>query len=101
MTSPVLENLELEAPQLRYRQVAEQLRRQIESGALKPGERVPSFPEMRARYGVSQATMEKAHAILEQEGLTVRRRGLGTFVVEPKTNQPLDVIGIATGAGLR
>jgi len=66
-----------------YQQVAEQLRRQMKSGQIKPGDRLPSIAQMREKHGVSRPTMDKVHSILEQEGLVIRQPGAGTFVLEP------------------
>jgi DNA-binding LacI/PurR family transcriptional regulator len=77
----------------KYVQLAAQLRRQIVSGELRPTDRVPSFPQLRVEFGISQNTVEKAHALLEQEGLIIRRQGFGTFVAEPKLLAATGVIG--------
>lgn len=69
-------------PGLRYVRLAEQLRQQIESGDLKPGDRLPSHAESRERHGVTQSTLERAHAVLEQEGLIERLHRRGTFVCD-------------------
>ena len=80
-----------------HHQFAEQVRRQIVSGELKPGDRLLSYAQAREQYGVHTNTLEKAHAQLEREGLIVRRRGKGTFVAtpqwSPRKNQ--GVIGVA------
>ncbi len=64
----------------RSTQVFDELRQQIVGGDLKPGDRLPSFTEMREQQGVSQSTLNRAHAALEAEGLIRRKRGAGTFV---------------------
>ena len=66
-----------EAP--RYQQISESLRAQIAGGVLAPGDKLPSFSEMRTQ-GVSQNTMEKVYALLEREELIVRTHGSGIFV---------------------
>jgi DNA-binding GntR family transcriptional regulator len=63
-----------------YRQVADDLRRQIENGDLAPGARLPSEPELDARYDVSRGTTRQAVLQLVVEGLVVTRQGRGTFV---------------------
>lgn len=63
----------------RYVKLAEELRVQIRSRQLLPGDRLPSFTDMRSS-GVSQNTLERVHALLEREGLVVRERGKGVFV---------------------
>ena len=67
----------------KYRALAESLRLRIASGDLKPGDRLPSFAEMRAQQGITQPTMERAHALLERDGLIRREQGRGTFVLDP------------------
>lgn len=66
----------------RHTQVFDELRQQIVAGDLKPGDRLPSFTEMREQHGVSQSTLNRVHSALEGEGLIVRRRGAGTFVTD-------------------
>jgi len=65
-----------------YQQLAGELRRAIESGAMQPGERVPSERELAERYEVSRATANKVLSALVSEGLLEQRRGMGAFVRE-------------------
>ncbi len=65
-----------------YKTLAAELRDQIRSGQLKPGDRLPSFSEGKAS-GISQRTFEHAHALLEKEGLIRRIPRRGTFVSAP------------------
>ena len=67
----------------RYIEVAAQLRTQIESGQLQPGQRLPSFVHMRAQ-GNSQSTMDRVYALLEAEGIIERTSGSGIYVAQPK-----------------
>ena len=66
--------------------LANAFRQQIQSGALRVGERLPSFAEMREQYGASTLTVDRAFAILEGEGLIVRVNGSGTFVAPKREN---------------
>jgi len=89
MPSPLLH------PKLpKYAQLAEQIRIQISSGQLKAGDRLPSFMEMRTQQGVSQGIMERAYALLEQDGLVERQPGRGTFVVEPTKHPETKILGL-------
>lgn len=63
----------------KYLQVADELRSRITSGALRSGERLPSYSEVRAR-GISQPTLDRVHSILERDGLIEKRHGSGVFV---------------------
>lgn len=64
----------------RYFRLADEIRAQITSHELSPGERLPSLSEMRARHGISQNTWDRACALLENDGLVERHIGKGTFV---------------------
>lgn len=68
-------------------QLAQLLREQIRSGDLAPGDRVPSEPQLARTYCVSRDTAQRALAMLTDEGLITRRRGVGSLVatVEPVT----------------
>lgn len=68
----------------RYIQIADNLREQIESGELTPGERLPSERALSETWRVSRMTLRAALRTLEQKGLLVRRQGAGTYVAEPK-----------------
>lgn len=69
-----------ETDQPLYLQVAEQLRRQIESGELAPQTRLPPSRILAKKLGVNRITIVNAYAELEAEGLVVSRVGSGTFV---------------------
>jgi GntR family transcriptional regulator len=68
--------------QPKYHQIADQLRGQIASGALAPGQRLPSEPDLAAQYEASRNTVRLAIALLTNQGLVESRQGLGTFVHE-------------------
>jgi GntR family transcriptional regulator len=72
-----------------YRVIAEDLREQIETGALEPGAQLPTETELRKTYGASRNTIRDAIKWLTQLGLTETRPGQGTFVIrkiEPLIN---------------
>lgn len=58
---------------------------QILSGALKPGDRIPSEAELMAHYGCSRMTVNKALSALSTVGLLERRKRAGSFVARPGT----------------
>jgi GntR family transcriptional regulator len=64
-----------------YRQIAQELRRKIESGDLAPGARLPNEVEFREEYDVSRNTIRDAIKWLIIRGLVETRPGQGTFVV--------------------
>jgi AcrR family transcriptional regulator len=75
---------EVEPP---YRRIVSDVRRRIEAGELRPGDRVPSARAITREWGVAIATATKAHAALREEGLTVARAGVGTVVAGPSAGR--------------
>jgi len=71
-----------------YLQVKESLQREIER-SYKPGDMLPSEPELEKRYGVSRITIRRALDELVSERLIIRQQGRGTFVREPQVVQDL------------
>lgn len=69
-----------------YYQLQEVLKQQIESSVWKPGDRLPSEPELARRFGVSRVVVRQALGILESDAQIVRLKGRGTFVARPKLN---------------
>jgi GntR family transcriptional regulator len=63
-----------------YQQLAELLRRDIQSGALATGARLPSEPELARQHGIGRPTVRQATELLVQGGMLERRRGSGTYV---------------------
>ena len=60
--------------------VAASIRAAILSGELKPGERLPSGPELSRFYGVANMTLQKAIGTLDDEGFLRRKGGSGVYV---------------------
>jgi GntR family transcriptional regulator len=68
---------------------------QVDSGALRPGDRLPGERDLAARLGVSRMTLRQALARLERHGVLVRQPGRagGAFVAEPRIE--CDLTGLA------
>lgn len=62
-----------------YRSLAETLRAELRSGAMRDGDALPSEARLQEEYSVSRTTVRKALAMLEEEGLLERRKGVGAF----------------------
>jgi AcrR family transcriptional regulator len=85
-----------------YQAIAAAIRQGIETGRLRPGERVPSTREITRQWGVAVATATKALQALQAEGLVKGVVGVGTVVadrrsssrpqgtVEPRRRRPRD-----------
>lgn len=72
-----------QVPDPRYRQIADELERQITSGTLTPGVRLLTEQELQQRYQASRNTVRDAVRWLTIRGLVETRPGQGTFVVRP------------------
>jgi GntR family transcriptional repressor for pyruvate dehydrogenase complex len=64
----------------RYEQVAEQIRRMISDGALKPGDLLPPERELVEKLGVGRSSIRDAVRTLEVMGILEPRQGHGTVV---------------------
>lgn len=70
-----------------YRQVIDQVRRQIMAGQLGEGQQLDSVRELAGRLRVNPMTISKAYTLLAIEGLVERRRGVGLFVAHVQERQ--------------
>jgi len=65
------------------------LRGQIDSGGLKPGDRLPTEQQLALAYGVSRTVVREAVHQLKSHRLVVSRQGSGVFVAPAPVNLPL------------
>lgn len=72
--------LALHAPEPLYRQVKDRLVEGLRGGEWRPGDMLPSEPELAARFGVSISTVRAAIAQLVAANVLARRQGKGTYV---------------------
>jgi GntR family transcriptional regulator len=63
-----------------YHQIQQRLLEQIQSGAFKQGEPLPSIQKIAAQMGVSQMTVRQAVKALCELGVIYSRQGKGTFI---------------------
>lgn len=63
-----------------YFQIETHLKERIESGDLKPGDKLASELELSRQMDVSPMTVRQAYKALEKDGYLDRRQGRGTFV---------------------
>jgi DNA-binding transcriptional regulator YhcF (GntR family) len=79
-----------------FRRLADRLRDQIQSGALAPGEPLPSELRPAQQYGISRTSVRQAIGHLRTEGLVTVDRPRGTFVRVP---EPTETITWAAAKG--
>ncbi len=70
-----------------YHQLAEQLRDSISTGVLQPGDPFENEVAVAERLQLSRPTVRRAIQELVDQGLLVRRRGLGTTVASKKVHR--------------
>ena len=63
-----------------YRQIAEQIKKEVLGGSLGSGEQVMSTNQYAEYYRINPATAAKAFQLLVDEGVLYKKRGIGMFV---------------------
>lgn len=87
-----------------YEQIADQLRRLVISGDLRPGQRLPSENNLAIQFGVGRTTVREALRSLASQKLVATRRGVngGSFIITPDRDiicQYLEIgLGLLAGA---
>ena len=65
-----------------YLQVANAIKRDIVTGKLEPGAKLPSVRELAMAYTINPNTVSRVYKELEMEDVCFTRRGMGTFVTQ-------------------
>jgi GntR family transcriptional regulator len=65
-----------------YLQLVEQVKHAIETGALRPGDQLPSLRPLAEELVINANTVAKAYRELEREGVVELRQGAGAFVTD-------------------
>jgi GntR family transcriptional regulator len=76
----VLVDIDASDPRPVYRQIADEIRRCVSIGILKPDESLPAVRKLAEDLKVNANTVQHAYRTLEQEGAVYVKRGMGTFV---------------------
>lgn len=76
-------NLNMSSAAPRYVQIADQIRRNIQTEVYKVGDQLPPESQLSQQFEVNRHTLRQAVALLSQEGLLRAERGRGTFVAAP------------------
>lgn len=63
-----------------YQQLANELRRLMDEGELKPGDALPSLYQLVEETGLSHSTIQRAIGLLKDEGRLVSAPGRGVYV---------------------
>ena len=77
-----INNFEFNNKEPIYLQIVELVQKNIATGDLVPGEKLPSVREMSKDLGVNPNTLQRSYGELERLGITYTRRGMGSFISE-------------------
>ena len=75
-----------------YQQLIEEIQNMIFQGKLMEGDRLMTEAELSETYEVSRITVRKAIEYLVEEGILVKRQGIGTFVAQKRLKRNMDVL---------
>ena len=85
----------------KYQEICLWVKELLESGELKPGDKVESEYKLCQRFQVSRQTVRHAISVLEEEGIVERFRGSGTYIsskdqVTPKKEKTMQIAVMTT-----
>jgi GntR family transcriptional regulator len=72
-----------------YIQIMDQIKHLIATGALQPGQQLPTIRELAVDLTINLHTVAHAYAELEREEFLTIQRGRGTFITDGHVNQEL------------
>lgn len=84
-----------------YKTVYFSIKRAIQEGVYKPGDLLPSEPELEKQFDVSRTTVRKAVSLLTADGYLDVKQGRGTLVLDTATTQRLNGITSITETLMR
>lgn len=67
-----------------YRQIRDEIVRSIAQGELAPGDALPSVRNLASDLGINLHTVNKAYALLRDEGFVLMRGRQGAYVAQPR-----------------
>jgi len=70
-----------------YEQIVEQVRSRIDSGALRPGDQLPTVRQLALELRVNFNTIARAYRLLDEAGLISTQQGRGTYILEPTSGE--------------
>lgn len=65
-----------------YTQIVDRIRHLVATGALKPGEQIPTIRQLAVDLRVDPNTVARAYTILDNEGVISSQQGRGTYIAE-------------------
>lgn len=93
-SSELFVDVDRSSPVPLYFQIASRLEEAIASGALHPGAKLENEVALAERLGLSRPTVRRAIQDLVGKGLLVRRRGIGTQVVQRPVTRKVELTSL-------
>jgi DNA-binding GntR family transcriptional regulator len=90
----LFEDLDRTGPVPLYFQISSRLERAIREGVIPAGARLENEIAIGERLGLSRPTVRRAIQELVDKGLLVRRRGIGTQVVQARVSRPVELTSL-------
>ena len=87
-------DIDRSSPTPLYFQLAQAIERAITAGALPSGSRLENEILLAQRYGLSRPTVRRAVQELVDKGLLVRKRGVGTQVIQPHVHRSVELTSL-------
>lgn len=87
-------------PRARYKSLVDNFARDIRSGSLAPGTRLPTHRQLASTHGLALATASRVYTELEAMGLVSGETGRGTFVREITLSPGQGIGQVAVAAGM-
>jgi len=72
-----------------YQQLVDQIKSAAASGLFPPGSKLPSVRELAGQLAINANTVARAYSILEDQGVILRKQGVGTFVAERSVHKDI------------
>lgn len=70
-----------------YLQIMEQVKQAVATGALKPGDQLPTVRQFAADQRVNFNTVARAYRLLDEEGIISTQHGRGTYILSPTSTR--------------
>ena len=83
-----------------YRRIAEDIRQEILTGKLQPGDRLPSIRTLVRQWDCTPGTIQRAYQELSRQGLVISQAGKGTHVSDELNLAALKPLGPLRRAGM-
>lgn len=94
MTTTLTVEIDRSSPVPLYFQVAQVFEKAILDGDLKPGDRFENELALAKRLNLSRPTTRRAIQELVDKGMLVRKRGVGTQVVQTPVHRPVELTSL-------